>query len=495
MTKKEYLTKLKSLAKNALLVKQDQVLVAEILTKLEKSAWNKLSQKTAETLNLLLDQDALTKKKITQRLEAKTVDLLTSSLTNFSDLEIQNIVKECHSLQLTDGCTVGCPWCCFSAQPFVKVKLSYPSLLNFLNKFGQHLPTSIMLYWSSDPFDWYDQEQSLVELTQEFKKYQVQVVVSTAVPKGTEFTIMRYILMEYYGSSDHKKTSNYHNNDIFQSRYSDVLSETHHQVFDKKQVLAEDMLNYGLLQTKTRGNLYNKIRFSETNMNTKRVEQIFALLQFLEVSDYFLDSLRVEKRDLTDGFNIINMGRYINNPKRDLLKDVIGTACYDGALITPSTVESLSVVGVTKNSPEGLIKQTIHPGKQELAQTNYTFDFLDKFYDEKYLNNWQILPPIVSLQFEKGILKKKTKLKLLARDLLTYTFLWIRVIPVIETYDKIPGQDSYVKKFVRSLKQQFQQRVKISKKLLPLEKDEEIKSTAQLVIAKLEDWFATRKTT
>jgi hypothetical protein len=494
MTKKEQLDLLAALLKEAILVKQDRELVKKLLTKLKDSPWNTVSQQAAKALSTLLDQDLATKKKIEQRLQAKTVDILKDSLVGFSDLEISNIVKECHSLQLTDGCTVGCPWCCFFAQPFVKVKFSYSSLLNFLKKFGQYLPNNVTLYWSSDPFDWCDQDKSLVELTQELKKYQTQTSISTAVPLGTEFTIIRYIMMEYQKVLQNKKTKN-ENNSFFQKNNASILAETYDQLLNKKTISTKKILDYVLLQKKTGNNRYKKFRFSETNINTKRINHIFKLLQFLEIDDEFLDSLRIEQRNLSDGSNVINMGRYINNPKRDPLKDVVGTACYDGTLITPSSIESLSVIGVSKNSPEGLIKQTVRPGKQMLIQTYYVFDFMNKFYDEKFLENWQILPPIVSLQFEKGILKKKTELQLLARDLLTYGFLWLKIIPVIDVYSNMPGQSLYVQKIIQILKQQFQQRVKISKKLLPLEKDTEIKSTTQLVITKLEDWFANRKTT
>ena len=189
------------------------------------------------------------------------------------------------------------------------------------------------------------------------------------------------------------------------------------------------------------------------------------------------------------------MGRYIDSSSRDDILDALGTACYDGILITPSTIETLSVVGVTKRTPEGLNKTILHPGKQAIPKALYIFDYMEKFNSETNAEKWKILPYTVVYEYENGVLQRELSKQALGRDLLTYAILWNKVIPVLETYKNANISVIFNKKLINSLKRQFEERLSLSKRMLAKEKNLEIKTSSETLMKNLQQWFEKNKLT
>jgi|GEM_PF-6316673 len=75
----------------------------------------------------------------------------------FSKDELSLIFSNIGAIQLTFGCSFGCPFCGFDAVKGVREHISYPQLANLFQKFGPCMRISApFLYWASDSADYSD---------------------------------------------------------------------------------------------------------------------------------------------------------------------------------------------------------------------------------------------------------------------------------------------------------------------------------------------------
>lgn len=114
----------------------------------------------------LIDQLVAEKKKVYEGEEEK--DSLPLQLEKkFTEGELKLIFSHLGGIQLTFGCSKGCPFCGLDAVPGVREHIPYSQLANLFRKYGKNLRESKpLLYWASEPSDY----ASKVEL--EDKTYQ-----------------------------------------------------------------------------------------------------------------------------------------------------------------------------------------------------------------------------------------------------------------------------------------------------------------------------------
>lgn len=75
----------------------------------------------------------------------------------FTHEELKIILSNVGAIQLTFGCSKGCPFCGFDAIKGVREYIPYPQLANLFQRYGVELgKTSPFLYWASEPSDYVD---------------------------------------------------------------------------------------------------------------------------------------------------------------------------------------------------------------------------------------------------------------------------------------------------------------------------------------------------
>lgn len=136
-----------------------------------------------------------------ERRSAERVDMM-EIMEPFNPKEKVIIAKNLGSIQMTDGCTVGCPWCGVEAKRGISKAFSLESYKRFVTEFGKYIPNrkgvAFGLYDASDPFDWVSEdgesdygtlEHFLIDNTRSR-----QIITSTAVPIGSEVSITSFLV-------------------------------------------------------------------------------------------------------------------------------------------------------------------------------------------------------------------------------------------------------------------------------------------------------------
>jgi len=75
----------------------------------------------------------------------------------FSNTELQLVTDNLVVIQLSQGCSFGCPFCGFDAVKGASEHIKYTELANLFKKYGHQINTQKpFLYWASDPSDYTD---------------------------------------------------------------------------------------------------------------------------------------------------------------------------------------------------------------------------------------------------------------------------------------------------------------------------------------------------
>jgi len=83
----------------------------------------------------------------------------------FTPAELHSIFSNLVGIQLTFGCSKGCPFCALDAVPGVREHIPYSQLANLFQKYGREIKeTEPPLYWASEPSD-YASKQGLEDKT------------------------------------------------------------------------------------------------------------------------------------------------------------------------------------------------------------------------------------------------------------------------------------------------------------------------------------------
>ncbi len=114
----------------------------------------------------------------------------------FSPRELQLIFSNVGAIQLTFGCSKGCPFCGLDAIKDAREHIPYSQLANLFTQYGKQIGlTKPFLYWASEPFDyesWDNSQkrtyQDIHELATEFASYDPGVTTrETKEPDWMQF--------------------------------------------------------------------------------------------------------------------------------------------------------------------------------------------------------------------------------------------------------------------------------------------------------------------
>ena len=105
----------------------------------------------------------------------------------FSEEPLDLIGQNIATVQLTTGCSVGCPRCNFNALHKPRRHLSWDAINKIVDRWGEYLKQNkAFFYYSSDPLDWEDKQGrnyfDVLELVKAKCKYSPET--KTAIPKG-----------------------------------------------------------------------------------------------------------------------------------------------------------------------------------------------------------------------------------------------------------------------------------------------------------------------
>jgi len=218
--------------------------------------------------------------------EIKSSNTLEEKLREFTPKQKKLIFSNLGSMQLTEGCSIGCIDCGFNAKKGIRDYIPAEVILNIFSKIPKPAAHLMCLYYASDPFDYDFDGMNYVNIHKKAEEMlEKRIYVSTSIPKGKEQLIFNLL----------KKTSS---------------------------------------------NIVNRI--SLTKFNYKRIENALSEFNFVKNKpqfqsnlDTFVRSNRISTRIL-DFYNDIN--RYkIGDKNKDSLGE-IGIGCYNGTLLTPKGV-------------------------------------------------------------------------------------------------------------------------------------------------------------
>lgn len=163
-------------------VAEDDALTAQL------SYWEKWLQ---ENQRKLLDEIIEKKKEI---YGDKTDNLPLDLNEKFKEEDLKIIFSNIGGIQLTFGCSKGCPFCAFDAVPGAREHISYSRLANLFQKYGKflkHEGFGAFLSHASEPSDYLSEDKTfedICQLAERYAGYQPEIVSrETDKPDWIEF--------------------------------------------------------------------------------------------------------------------------------------------------------------------------------------------------------------------------------------------------------------------------------------------------------------------
>ena len=463
--------RLRKLLQGALLIDKDKEFADSLLQRLEEAPANTVTRAAYSGLQLLLDQDKITRAKTTRRFAVKRIDLYKQNLNRFTEKELVVMMRSCHLIQMTDGCTVACAWCYLNAQPYIQFAISFDSIRRFIKKYSRVLPEPTRFYWATDPLDWYDGEKSYIDLVEEFCKAtqnRKNIVTTTSLPMGTEFTLLR--LIQWFDKNLPLKQSQIFIGDGQHYLKNNVMKGLFYQksyIYD-----IHTLFDYNIKNIFYNQNAHHILKISETDVNYKRLKVLFDILKLMGISQGCLSWIEVETRDVGNFDGVRKSGRAYVWENRDIVLDSVSMACWDSTIVFPGKVGAMEMCGVTSKTQRGLEFWLIDQGKQiiprERAITHYAFytsDSKEKSY---------ILPYLEMTEYSRGSISRQWMHYSLKRDIQAYGLLLSKTIPIIEFIARQTHKQLNEFKPWQDVKKQYKHRREISDRLLREEKDEEV---------------------
>jgi hypothetical protein len=267
---------------------------------------------------------------------AETVDLM-EEMERYSEEERRAIASNLVGLQLTEGCNGNCAFCLFGHKKGVEKKFSFESITRFLQEYADEVPSQLLLYWDSDPFDYQDGDHNYTDIFKVWRKIKPNdfQYVSTTIPKGSQenfFDFMVHAAQEFKAGQESGASL--------------------------------------------------KIRLSIGRHNAQRVEASFEMLvdAFVEnglneeeINAFIDDCVVYVPRISPDDLDMV--GPLIH--RRDDIKDVITPACSDGTLLTPKGSMGIIMTAPSIYEPSGQKDILLEPGQAMDQVPDYVriFDF------------------------------------------------------------------------------------------------------------------------
>jgi hypothetical protein len=311
---------------------------------------------------------------------------LEKVLSKFDEHQRRGIMANVGSIQLTDGCSIGCSFCGFESKKGVRDYIPFELIESLVEKYKtEFAKAGPFLYYASDPFDYDFDGHTYIDVHNLFENAcNYSPFVSTAVPRGKEEFVIKTLLE----NNGHKKKWN--NNLINRISVSYMNRKRLAKAFSKHipslNPIAQTKITYfGNGQKES----YEKIIRKKFGLDKKEYSESVpgvlphgfdwysayiaeipgrrfltswgSLVNFREVIGAFTtDNIR----DILDiDFNMAKLGK---RNKENLSKHGIG--CYHGVLMDPSGVYNLRSVRPSPLYPTGQIKKPINPLKFKVAK-------------------------------------------------------------------------------------------------------------------------------
>jgi len=242
---------------------------------------------------------------------------LEKKLSEFSHEQRELITSNVGAIQLTEGCSIGCPDCGFGAQRGVNDYIPFDVLTRIVKNYKEGLKsTEPYFYQASDPFDYNFDGKKYKDVHNLFEKVcGFSAGTSTSVPKGKENEVLEF------------------------ARSGNYLG------------ISCSYMNRKRLQpyvTKFEGKKNVEVAIFDENKADKIKE--------------------MEKRFERDIFaNYIYPNRRNFNPKKGDL-DEIGIGCFNGVLMTPKGVYNVVSIKPNPVYPHGQIVREISPDKFKVVE-------------------------------------------------------------------------------------------------------------------------------
>jgi hypothetical protein len=426
--------------------KDDSPLLADTVSLLE-SNWEKAQEKRAE------------------RLSAQEVDMM-EIIEQFNPKERIIIAKNLTTWQMSDGCTVNCSFCGLMAKREIERSFSLDSAKKFWGTYGSYFPKDQVktVYDKSDNFDWLsrDGRHSGADLINEFASSvkDGRLFISTAVPEGSEVSIVRSILDFYQKIGEMRQ--------------------------DK-----EKKLKY-----------FSAFRFSRTKDNKDRIDKIIKIAIDMGIPEGFLREViniddKIENCSKKEKGYIVKVGYLIKHPNREEDgADMYGIKNPKGLCISPSGITSESEEIATLNNRVGLKSVKLVPGSLEIAEhldlENYKH-VLDK--EENFL---PIIPKHTYKVYNDGEFTGIKTVESVRRDAMAFDFAFINLLNFSdfccsERGRKLLNKSGSRCRFINEIKNDFIPRYEERKRsclaLFPTETDQQAVRIAKKLIGKIDDWL------
>lgn len=320
---------------------------------------------------------------------------LEKVLSEFDEHQRRLIMANTGSIQLTDGCSIGCTFCGFESKKGVRDYIPFKFIEGLVKKYKTELSKSHpFLYYASDPFDYDFDGHNYIDIHNLFEKAcDYSPFVSTAVPRGKEEFVIKTLLE----NNGHKKKWNNNLIDRISVSYMNRkrLKKTFLKHIPSLNPAAQTKITYfGNGQKES----YEKIICKKFGLSKKEYsESVPGVLPhgFDWYSAYITEL--PGRRFLTSWGSPVNFREVIGAFTTDNIRDILdidfnmaklgkrnkenlskhGIGCYHGVLMNPSGVYNLRSVRPSPSYTTGQIKNPIYPTKFKVAR-------LERFENTKF---------------------------------------------------------------------------------------------------------------
>ena len=346
-----------------------------------------VSPKLSKDIVSLLEMDAEGRKsKQEERLAAEQVNMM-DIIEPFNEKERIIIARNLPQIEMTLGCTGGCPWCAADAPRHVTKAFTFDSFKEFMGKYGKYLPRQpySALYEATDPFDWMspDGKFSYTDLVEVFRESTGnKLFTSTSLPVGTELSFIRFMLTYWTAL-----------------RGKDSFEEM-------KKV-----------------NYLSGIRMSQKQDSKERIGKTFEIMQDIGIPKKFIKAaIEIADRENPESsYKFLNVGRFINNPKRSEANgDLFGIYYDDFLRLTHSGIYAGSMETVTVLNDRGLRDIKLTPGLLKIPVSVSAGRYIHP-NDDRHFHT--LFPKIRYKVYENGDYKGIEKVESAGRDILAFDCL------------------------------------------------------------------------
>jgi hypothetical protein len=261
---------------------------------------------------------------------------LEDILKGFSEEQLKLIFRNMDSIELTEGCSIGCDFCGVEAKKGVRARMPFEDIERLADLFGQELALSQPItYWATDPLDWSDETRDYEDILRLFvNKLGYKPYVSTAIPKGKENLALKLLLQNKISRVSVSHMNFHRLRDFFLETYPQLRSNG----FEIKATEAGKEVVF-------------------TDKPNSHGDQAWIELVLGLITSRYQNSFYIFTRDGKRGREKIQRLGLKNLDNLD--KD--GISCSHGTLLRSSGLYNVRATPVTREFPQGIVYEKITP--------------------------------------------------------------------------------------------------------------------------------------